>query len=550
MFRLTPVVVFAIIVSISEIGLFGVYLNNLLVFARSETLFSLLWLNDPFATGFDGFFGTLPCSDGLSYLFCGLEQQLFFWGYLGIPLGGILSLSISRLSSKKPTQTVSKTVLVTVLLLITHALTAAAALATAGVILFHQADQLISRTVSQLADSPEYERDPAAASAAIQSVPHDQSIHVREAVFAVAHAAALHQNEADPRPLNQTKDTFFRTFVLPVAIDMRGQQLLAALPDMAWTQQHQRLFVFDAPLSLIQELAPTVSEHLLRSRFGKHIDARPATITVSENLEYVVYQQQRIRAMYQDYEDQIATLESELAEVDAYLAENSRFRAGIPSSAPNADAVRQLVDQYSQEARLYQQQLRLALDATRQQYQLLKENPVTPELQGGVYFYPDQIYIRYFNDESNIRAQTFSKYLYVILHEQLHLYSTGAGGFETYLEEGMTDYLAYTTLVEALEYQQLLDLSYTGYPYEISLVQAMMAKIPPEEMTEIYFAEDGAAYEQAFHQAFPEVPFDQFNARAIQLSYTPLDQRQVRQSLHDELVGMLGVSEEESLTIR
>ncbi len=537
--QMSPARWFAIIFAAFEVFLLFLYTHNLIVFAHSEQLFTLLWLHVDLQGSFDGFLAQLPCSPDAEYLWCGLDQTLFLTGYLLIPLGGVivyvLSRRLARLHHRTRMLSMTGAFVMVFTKLMIHGMTAGAALLIAGGVLIVQADRQIDQTVVMLQDDQSMVRDHVVIADAIEALPADQEIQVHEAVFAMAHAAVL------PEKLNQDHDSFFRTVLIPLVIDLRADELITQIPDVVWLADEHRLLVFDAPLEVLQTLTPVVSTHLLRSSFSDAIDARPMQISIIEDLQYVVYQQQRIREIYDQYEAQLALFDEEVAVVEQYLRDNQALSDSIPPSAENSQEVLALIQQYSAEAEAYKNQLQRARAAVAQQYQRLQDSPVTPELQGGVYFFPDEIYVRYFNDEENLRAQTFSRYLYVILHEQLHLYSSGEELFDTYLEEGITDYLALSVLIEHFQYENVIRRSYAGYPDEIEVVRMLLERIDRDELLAAYFAQDLEAFEVLFVEAFPSVSYEQFRAEATTLTYLPLNADQQRRESLAQLRELLGL---------
>ncbi len=123
------------------------------------------------------------------------------------------------------------------------------------------------------------------------------------------------------------------------------------------------------------------------------------------------------------------------------------------------------------------------------------------ELTSGLYFADTKdIYMRVTPDQD-----AFS-YLVTLLHEVFHHYSGGGSELPVFINEGLTDYLAY----KSFTFSDYDIANVSGYFKEVQAVMALLEKIPESELLTAYFVNNPAMVETLFKKYFPEADYKIF----------------------------------------
>ncbi|MFW5704035.1 MAG: hypothetical protein ACOCXQ_04295 [Patescibacteria group bacterium] len=499
-----------------EFLLLILYGYNLFVYLWYEPEYTLILTDTSLFHTLRSSLAAPPCSPAYPYVVCGIERIIFL---IGIPIliivGLVLSITEQTRSMKARIEVLVQSFSV---LLIHLVLPMVSGVIILGGMIWY-ADHSIDTFVQTVKQDSAFITDLGGIK---DELSEPDAYMVRESIYGLTQAIAI----ADDRPV-QERDSFYYRVMIPLSIEMYNHDVITGLPAAAYAKDAEILFVFQTNQTILQELAPIISQSILRRSFGSYIDYRPHSIKVLDKDDYVSYQEQRIVELEEQYNEYLEYLRTEIGRVNAYLSENQTILANLSPNDPYASDVQALIERYSLEANDYKSGLEQQLVIAERSYQDFKNNPVSPEIQAGVYLPPDQIVIRYFERTESAKGflhLSFSQYLYTILHEQLHLFSSGpSSGLDVYLEEGITDYLATRTIRSYMGYEEILDDSYAGYPYEIRVVKQLLSRIPEEELLRVYFKNDPEGFRVLFLSYYPSVDYEEFRAAATALSYSAVD---------------------------
>lgn len=318
-------------------------------------------------------------------------------------------------------------------------------------------------------------------------------------------------------------------------------------------------------------LTPTIATRLVSEEFKKYVKPKTATISFLGHEEYVLEQKKEEEKIKKRFETYVANIQGYIKRLENNKVESQKFLNDYPSlkamyqknldeyrgrwgnwysdcknalgdstyctegksridttiqimqnnmsllDADVAIAQRNIANDavYKKEA---QQQLALA----QQNYQEFLKNPVTPELQGGVFNPPDRILIRYYETQ----PVTFSSYMETVLHEYVHFYSHAVGGeeIETFLNEGITDFLAQRIGEKYMPEESVK----VGYVAEVSLINKITQRIPVDELIPVFFNDSNKTFKTLFTDEFKDVKYDDFIAAGKNLFYISPNDRQAK----------------------
>lgn len=170
----------------------------------------------------------------------------------------------------------------------------------------------------------------------------------------------------------------------------------------------------------------------------------------------------------------------------------------------------------------YKQSAIVDLAKAKQNYQEAIDNPITPELQDGVFDPPNLIFVRYYDNEN----KTLSFYLDTTLHEYLHFYSSSeTKNLDTFLEEGITDYLKIQILSKYLEPESLT----LGYPDEVEVMATLVKYLPKVMLTSYYFNKDQKGLEAWFNATYDNQAYQSFIMDGKAITYAPIGDEKTKQ---------------------
>ncbi len=161
----------------------------------------------------------------------------------------------------------------------------------------------------------------------------------------------------------------------------------------------------------------------------------------------------------------------------------------------------------------------LNLAAWQRSYSNFLKDPVTPEIQAGVFDSPNNIYIKLYPGQE----YRMSYYIHTLLHEMLHFrtyYSERS--YPKFLNEGITDFLTSELLAKLLKSQSLIfsNPKYDGYPELLEVVSLLANRFPKEEIIESYFNKKESIVKDLFVKQYGKGIYEQVQKNGDQIYYT------------------------------
>lgn len=207
---------------------------------------------------------------------------------------------------------------------------------------------------------------------------------------------------------------------------------------------------------------------------------------------------------------------------------------GERSLQKNLQDYQQAIDEAKRnmdEAKGYAGKLKVYLSQWNKALENFDKNPITVLDQGGIYFTPNQIYVRFTNDDSAINE------LSAIIHEFFHYYSDTTGNsLPLFLEEGMTELMA--NKVKSVT--TLKDDELKAYPELTQIASILEEGLGTEKMLEVYFSKSSPKFKSAFSDAYEQKNHKRFLDLGDQLFYAPLNEEISRGELLQEISKLLG----------
>lgn len=338
----------------------------------------------------------------------------------------------------------------------------------------------------------------------------------------------------------KTTDTYYHNIIIPwVNKNSTTKTSWEEVPYYAvLTTKTDTTHIFRTNQEVVQYITEAAGTRVLSSIFPDLVNQdKEYTYKVLETDEYTAYQHQRVDEVKQEYQDYIALIENEIARSQNYIAQNNAAIAMIPAGSPYRGQAQQMVNQYNAQASAYIADLQYYHSIASENYEQFLKNPVTPELQAGIFMHPNEIIIRYFTPEE--RQPHFSEYLYTTVHEQMHMYSYDVGetSLPTYFEEGMTDYISYRVMKETMGYDYTNNAS--SYMHEVQVVKMLGTRIPKDTLLEIYFNKDEELLQSAIAEHFPDVTYEEYATLADSLFYADPYDRKTKKAYVSRIYSLL-----------
>lgn len=175
----------------------------------------------------------------------------------------------------------------------------------------------------------------------------------------------------------------------------------------------------------------------------------------------------------------------------------------------------------------YKQSATFDLAVAKKNYQDAIDNPITPELQDGVFDPPNLIFVRFYDKEN----KPLSFYLETTLHEYLHFYSSSAtNDLDTFLEEGITDYFKLQIASKYLERDTLT----LGYPYEVEAIATLLDHMSKNQLITYYFDKNQSDLEKWFDNNYSSSDYQTFLLDGKGITYaSPTDEKTKQKYLND-----------------
>lgn len=303
-------------------------------------------------------------------------------------------------------------------------------------------------------------------------------------------------------------DTLYRAVILPQTAYHEFPANEASFDALLFS--NNVLIVGSASGDLVQHLAPSLAHTIIAASYAAHLKNTSPTITVLSKSEYNVVLAKKAEEHKGEIAAAINEIKSAIQEVENFIA--------YANSIKNSSRYRASIEADIAEAQYYLGQYRWALGAHQQAYADFEKNPITPELQAGIFTPPKNIYIKFFDKEQ----VPFASYIAVMIHEALHYEDSGnSRDIPVALEEGITDYLASRLIQKFLTPQSLITFSptYEGYPEFIRFISHIVRRVPENDLLDAYFSRDEAALKKLISTQYDEKLYEAFIQKTDQLYY-------------------------------
>lgn len=375
------------------------------------------------------------------------------------------------------------------------------------------------------------------------------------------------------------KSTLYNASLLPYQLDSK-QNKNKKLTSHILLFPNNTLVVTVADRAAIEKLLPLLADRMVQVEFKK--DPKSPTISFLNDKDYNVEQKKQEEALLQKQRDYISYVEGFITESDDIIQKNQAIINSYTTDKQNAqteydnysrdfahwysdctaqlgndplceqgrskidenlnilrsniqvveDDRKQASENIASQAQ-YKQSAIVDLATAKQSYQEALDNPVTPELQNGVFDPPKLIFVKYYDKEK----KTLSFYLDTTLHEYLHFYSSSnTKNLDTFLEEGITDYLKVKILSNYVEPESLS----LGYPDEVEVIAALVKKLPKDLLLRFYFDKDQTELEKWFTSTYSASDYKSFILDGKAITYTSFDDAKRRQKYVGDMIAMLG----------
>ena len=303
------------------------------------------------------------------------------------------------------------------------------------------------------------------------------------------------------------------------------------------------LIVGSVNRNILEELIPVLSDKIVRLKFNKYVmNIRVVPkVDVPSEKEYIAIRKMEnekikneLLAYIQEIKDNIAYNESALSnnqldiieinrEYDRYKAYGEGWLVDCRRElgAGHKDCIdgekkfnselqvlvadRQISEENIKNIRFYISEGQGYLVTAQKNYKDFTENPISAELEEGVFIFPNTIHLKY--KPSNVHR--FSRYLATAIHEYLHFYSFSTAprmDLPRFLNEGITDYLTSTSIEDFLKYET--EYSYVAYLNEVGIVEKLVLLITEDELKDIYFNQNENALKRAIDDILSEGIYD------------------------------------------
>lgn len=327
------------------------------------------------------------------------------------------------------------------------------------------------------------------------------------------------------------KDTLYRSIV--IAHQAYAKSSLVIPADALLFPTHT-LVVVKHNKDMIDPLAIPLVKMLANSAYGQYLTAHKAEpeIRVLTEKEYIDVLQKKKEEEKQKMIGHLAYLRSGLAEIEQALAELATYKNSAPVY------YHALIDARIQELTLLRSRYYGVIEQQQEAIKRFEDNPISFEMQAGIFTPPKNIYLKYYQDE----RVPFSAYLETLLHEYLHYQdNNGSRDLPVFLEEGVTDYLALGVTKNFLAVQWAIASvpNYTGYPEFVSIVKTIAAAVPKEDFLQAYFHRDEQAFKNLINNRFGTGVYDQLKEKTDELYYLGEINNSGRKQLINDIRGLL-----------
>lgn len=287
-----------------------------------------------------------------------------------------------------------------------------------------------------------------------------------------------------------------------------------AIP-LAYSPKSRTAYIFDRDQSLSGDSPFFYSQNIIRERYSQYIDDRSVVFIQLPEEKYKEYIGKNDDNLDEKYKNSIEEQEKNIERVKKRLEEAKEASTSGSPTASTKYTERRIANLESQ------------LEETKEFYEDFKNHSIQVDSQAGVFLHPNEIVIKIYDEALN-DAFNRAWYRHVSLHELLHLYSYPADynyqeKFSEYLEEGITNYLAFPVMYEQLNYYWLGGYGYSGYYHETQVIILLLEKIPEEELLTVYFNQDIRGFKRLFAKYYPGVDYKEYEALADAMFFAETD---------------------------
>lgn len=338
--------------------------------------------------------------------------------------------------------------------------------------------------------------------------------------------------------------------------------------------------------NLVEQLAPVLVDRLVKTKFNEYIKFVHIApiVDVPEEKEYILIRKREEEKIKRRYEESIAYLTSYIQEsagiiqtnqniINSYPSDKQRYQReyedyvarlgnwhqecknelgddpfceeGIAKIDDNIKILKENIETVEANKNEAEQNLKLQtiyrneaigeLNNVELNYQDFLKNPVTAEIEGGVFISPNTIHLKYQFAEK----YPFSYYLSTATHEYLHFYSYKTSkandDLPTFIDEGITDYLKLVVIDEFIKKQT----QYLNYASEIEVIKSILAVITEDELKNIYFSKNENKLEGFIDRSFSKGRYKQIKSKGNLLSITRSTDRETQESLKRNILELL-----------
>lgn len=371
---------------------------------------------------------------------------------------------------------------------------------------------------------------------------------------------------------NKSKDTLYRAISIPYEIDSPEFEN-TNLTFNTLLFRDNTIVVNRINQQLVEKIVPPLTKRMIESEIKLPSTSKKPSILFLNEVEYYIYQSKQEEKIKKEFEIYFASQDSFINESNSIIQINqnivnsyqtdkqkaqkeldeysSKYRNWyqdckrdfgssqdceggkniIDSSIRDLEANLRFVDENRNIAQTnltiqlgYKNESLKELEFSKQNYNDFLNNPITAAYQDGVFNPPDKIYIRY----KEITKMPLTHYLDTTLHEQFHFYSYNTENeFESFLNEGMTDYFKSNTLSKYID-KDSIEL---GYPYEVSIIEDLTKHFPYEKIKHLYLNKDISGFKSLFMEKYGPNDYENFIRIGRNLTYLSIKDEGLKSEL-------------------
>jgi len=348
-------------------------------------------------------------------------------------------------------------------------------------------------------------------------------------------------------------------------LDQDGEFLVLGSQDYQFFKEIQREKRKEAIEELIQKIRSEISRlDSIAGEANQYVSDVILDLYELEN-QYKKY----VTDLEEDYEKYCEqTSQQELAECKEYLEVIQDNKRLIEENKTMLEQAKQDAEQAQSLATQYKSQYQQELTEMREYLKLLEDSPVNTQTESGVFLSDDlkiilnyddgaqnydQLKPVYKTEEEKLTAQaidsiferfyqekTFSEYLNTALHEHLHRVSFVGENqiWPTFMEEGMTELLAFQAISKYVESSQ--DLGLLAYSDQVEWLYHYQSINDSQELERLYFQDKSELkLKDYFEESLEGFDYDDFVRSGETLFYLGYAHTQERNQLKQDLQEMI-----------